>query len=208
MEKTIEIKNKSGEVIFSHTSFENRVKYTMEEAVKRGISLVGADLRRSDLRGIDLSGADLRDANLSGANLRGANLRGALFYNKNLDEANTEGIIFEEKEGFRITVSCDPYNSRYHYHGEPVVEYDGRTPVKWVKEDDLTEEEALEELEKIASQVQTWMFYNDEVIQEFFGDETPEWYKGEGYYEDEVPMYLIGEDSFRHDVLYYQICEK
>lgn len=107
-----------------------------------------------------------------------------------------------------ITVSCDPYNSRFHCHGEPVVCYDGPTPVEWIKEDDLTEEEAFEGLEKIASQVQTWMFYNEEVIQEFSGDEKPEWYKGEGYYEYENPMYLIGEDSFRHDVLYYQIVEK
>lgn len=114
----------------------------------------------------------------------------------------------EKEKKYMITVSCDPYNSRFHYHGEPVVRYDGRTPVEWVKEDDLTEEEALEELEKIASQVQTWMPYGKYEIEEFYNGETPEWYKGEGYYEDEVPMYLIGEDSFRHDVLYYQICEK
>ena len=114
----------------------------------------------------------------------------------------------EKEKKYTITASCDPYNSRFHYHGEPIVDYDGRTPVEWVMEDDLTEQEAFRALEKIASRIQTWTFYNAEVIQEFFGDEAPEWYKGEGYYEDEVPTYLIGEDSFRHDVLYYQICEK
>lgn len=114
----------------------------------------------------------------------------------------------EKGKKYMITVSCDPYNSRFHYHGEPVVRYDGPTPIEWIKEDDLTEQEALEELEKIASQVQTWMPYGKYEIEEFYNGETPEWYKGEGYYEDEVPMYLIGEDSFRHDVLYYQICEK
>lgn len=113
----------------------------------------------------------------------------------------------EKEKKYMITVSCDPYNSRFHYHGEPVVDYDGRTPVEWIKEDELTEQEALEELEKIASRIQTWMFYNAEVIQEFFGDETPEWYKGEGYYEDEVPMYLVGERYLEHDVLRYSIEE-
>lgn len=113
----------------------------------------------------------------------------------------------EKEKKYMITVLCDPYNARFHHHGEPVVRYDGPTPIEWVKEDVLTEEEALEELEKIASQVQTWMFYNDEVIQEFFGDEKPEWYKGEGFYEDEVPMYLVGERYLEHDVLRYSIEE-
>ena len=56
----------------------------------------------------------------------------------------------EKEKKYMITVSCDPYNSRFHYHGEPVVDYDGRTPVEWIKEDELTEKEALEELEKIS----------------------------------------------------------
>lgn len=113
----------------------------------------------------------------------------------------------EKEKKYMITVSCDPYNSRFHYHGEPVVEYDGPTPVEWIKEDDLTEEEAFEGLEKIASQVQTWMPYGKYEIEEFYNGENPEWYKGEGFYEDEVPMYLVGERYLEHDVLRYSIEE-
>ena len=172
------------------------------------VNLQHADLSGANLQYTDFSGADLRGAEFSDADMRKANLRDAYFFNEDIDDANIEGIIFGEKEGFRITVSCDPYNSRFHHHGELVLRYDGRTPVEWVKEDDLTEQEAFRALEKIASRIQTWMLYEDSDIEELYGDEKPEWYKGEGYYEDEVPMYLIGEDSFRHDVLYYQICKK
>jgi len=33
---------------------------------------------------------------------------------------------------YRVVAKCDPYNARKHYHGEPVIERDGATPVAWL----------------------------------------------------------------------------
>ena len=68
----IEIKTIFGYVRFSYEKEDNSIKYTIEEAVKRGADLGGADLCGAYLRG-----ADLRDAYLRGADLRDANLGGA-----------------------------------------------------------------------------------------------------------------------------------
>ena len=78
----IEIKSIFGSVLFSYEKEDNSIKYTIEEAVKRGADLGGADLCGAYLRGADLCGAylrgaDLRDAYLRGADLRDANLGGA-----------------------------------------------------------------------------------------------------------------------------------
>lgn len=115
METTIEIKSKSGEIIFPHTCEDNTVKKTVEEAVKRGISLrdanlynadlLGANMCSANLSGADLSGADLRESDLSvadlfyanlynadlcGANLCGSNLSGANLYNADLSDVKAD----------------------------------------------------------------------------------------------------------------------
>ena len=77
MEIKIEIKSIFGKVLFEFSKDNNTLKETIEEAVKRGADLGGADLGGADLRGADLGGADLRGADLGGADLRGADLRGA-----------------------------------------------------------------------------------------------------------------------------------
>ena len=97
----IEIKTIWGDIIFTHEKENNTVKDTLQEAVKsgadlRGANLYGADLYGANLRGADLYGANLRDANLRGANLYGAdlygaNLRGADLYGANLRDANLYG---------------------------------------------------------------------------------------------------------------------
>ena len=73
----IEIKTIWGDIIFTHEKENNTVKDTLQEAVKSGADLGGANLRSADLGGADLRSADLYGADLGGANLGGANLYGA-----------------------------------------------------------------------------------------------------------------------------------
>ena len=73
----LEIKNIKGEVLFTHEQENNTIKKTLEEAVKQGAYLGGANLRDAYLEGADLEDADLYGANLRWADLEGANLEGA-----------------------------------------------------------------------------------------------------------------------------------
>ena len=85
MEIKIEIKSILGNVLFEYSKENNTIKDTLEQAVKvgaylggadlRGAYLGGADLRDADLRGAYLGGADLRDAYLGDADLGGADLK-------------------------------------------------------------------------------------------------------------------------------------
>ena len=87
----IEIKTIWGDIIFIHEKENNTVKDTLQEAVKSGAHLRGADLRGADLRGADLGGADLRGAYLRGADLGGAYLRGACLRGAYLGGADLRG---------------------------------------------------------------------------------------------------------------------
>ena len=94
--ETIQIKNINGIVIFRHTTKNNSIKLTVEEAIyindnPDGAELEGADLAGADLAGAYLIGANLRGANLKGANLKGANLKGATLRGANLSGANLKG---------------------------------------------------------------------------------------------------------------------
>ena len=99
MEHTqIRIWNTDYKIIFE---YNGTIKETIEEAVRRGISLAfadlyhtdlsGADLNHAILRGADLKGAILRDANLYDANLKDTNLNGAKLNNAGLINANLSG---------------------------------------------------------------------------------------------------------------------
>jgi uncharacterized protein YjbI with pentapeptide repeats len=91
--KKFEIKNRyTGSVIYSST--KTTYKDVLEEAIKNGANLSGADLYRANL-----SGADLRGANLSGADLCGANLRGANLCGVDLREAELQNAKFYGKGG-------------------------------------------------------------------------------------------------------------
>ena len=68
--ETIEIKDVNGVVLFSHTAENNSIKTTVEEAVKKNVSLNGADLEGADLRNAALNGADLADAILRNTSLK------------------------------------------------------------------------------------------------------------------------------------------
>lgn len=94
METTIEIKSTYRDVLYKHTCEGNTVKKTVEEAVKRGISLCSAYLRGADLRGANLHGSDLCGSNLSDANLRGADLSGADLSNVKAD--HTTAMFFPQ----------------------------------------------------------------------------------------------------------------
>ena len=96
MKTKIEIKSIFGEVLFSYEKENNTIKETLEEAVKsganlRGANLCGAYLCDANLRGAYLCGAYLRDANLCGAYLCDANLRDAYLCGANLGDANLRG---------------------------------------------------------------------------------------------------------------------
>ena len=121
----IEIKNRwTGSVLFEYEKENNTVKDTMEEAIKEGAYLEGADLKGAYLKGADLGGANLEGANLEGADLKGANLggadlEGAYLKGADLEGANLEGAYiyldddeidienvvknFEEKNNIKIT---------------------------------------------------------------------------------------------------------
>lgn len=96
MKTKIEIKSIFGEVLFEYEKENNKIKDTLEEAVKTGADLRGADLREADLRGADLRVADLYVADLRGADLREANLRVANLYRVDLREANLYGADLRE----------------------------------------------------------------------------------------------------------------
>ena len=86
--ETIEIKNINGVVLFSHTAENNSIKLTVEEAVKKNVSLNGADLDGADLAGANLRNTSLKKADLKEANLKDANLKGAFLEGANLERAN------------------------------------------------------------------------------------------------------------------------
>ena len=83
----IEIKSRwTGSVLFEYEKENNTVKDTMEEAIKGGAYLGGADLE-----GADLGGANLKEADLGGAYLKGAYLGGAYLEGANLEGAYLKG---------------------------------------------------------------------------------------------------------------------
>ena len=110
-----EIKNKwTGSILFEYEKEDNTLKKTVEEAVREGADLGGANLEGADLEGADLRGANLRGANLEGADLGGANLEGAYLGGADLrgvyiymsdSEINSEEIVktFEEENNIKIT---------------------------------------------------------------------------------------------------------
>jgi uncharacterized protein YjbI with pentapeptide repeats len=85
----IEIKNYLDAVLYR--SEADTIKAAMEEAVKGGANLRGANLRGANLRGANLRGANLVGANLGGAKMIGANLVGANLVGANLGGANLVG---------------------------------------------------------------------------------------------------------------------
>ena len=88
----IEVKNISGEVLFS---YDENITTVAEEISKhkdlRGADLFDADLSCADLSGADLSNANLRVASLRWAHLSGANLSGADLTGANLFSADLTG---------------------------------------------------------------------------------------------------------------------
>jgi len=91
-----EIKNRwTGSVLFEYEKENNTLKDTVEQAVRGGADLEGADLEGADLEGADLRGADLRGAYLRGADLRGAYLKGADLRGADLRGAYLKGADLE-----------------------------------------------------------------------------------------------------------------
>jgi hypothetical protein len=74
-----------------HTSEAATLREAVEEAVRQGKNLCGADLEGAKLYGANLRGAKLYGANLCGANLCGADLRSADLCGANLRSADLYG---------------------------------------------------------------------------------------------------------------------
>ena len=111
---------------------------------------------------------------------------------------------------YMITVPCDPYHANTKYNDEEVIRYDGKTPIEWIVDDfagiGYTEEEALKALAGIVDRKDCLSYYDKNVF-ETEGEEIPEWFNGDGYYEDEICVYNVGDRTYRDDVLYYNIEE-
>lgn len=125
-------------------------------------------------------------------------------------------------KNYRIIAKCDPYNAKKHYIDQPVLKYDGTTPISWVIQDDMTEEQAQEELMKLAKTGEPfesgmWVWEDEEVIAEDkkailedTGEEADmSFYVGEGVYDSAAgkPVLLVGEKSFWDDSINYCIEE-
>ena len=88
MKNKIIIKSIFGEVLFEYEKEDNTIKDTVEEAVKKHISLSYANLNNADLNGANLEGINLSGANLCGANICGANFKNVNLYGANLTDSN------------------------------------------------------------------------------------------------------------------------
>ena len=93
--KQVKIMNKiiirnrfDGSVIFEHECENNTIKITVEQALRKEVSLYSADLRSADLSSADLYSADLRSADLSSADLSSADLRSANLSSADLRSAD------------------------------------------------------------------------------------------------------------------------
>ena len=93
----IRIKNlETYDVIFEFDKENNTVKETVEEAVRQGVSLRGANLTYVNLSGADLRGADLRESYLYRADLTGADLTGADITNCYFDKAILNNTVMPD----------------------------------------------------------------------------------------------------------------
>ena len=95
----MELKNVNGSTILNYEDGE--LKTALSEAIRKGISLIGANLIGANLMGANLMGAnltwvnlyrtDLSWANLEGADLKEAYLEGSILSYANLKDANLAG---------------------------------------------------------------------------------------------------------------------
>lgn len=93
------IKNRwTGDIIY--LSSKTTYKEAVEEAVKKGINLEGADLRGVEfkyayLKDANFKGANLIDVDFEGADLRGVNFKDSYMGRLNLKGAHINGANFE-----------------------------------------------------------------------------------------------------------------
>ena len=147
------------------------------------------------------------------------------------DKCNIEVVVparikaLTEEPKYMIVAMCDPYNARFHHHDERVIKYNMTTPVEWVINDGygegLSKAEALHELYMMAAAdfYEESEHFNAADLPQYIEDyreNHPEvdevdtsWFKGDGWYslESQYPLFLNGDESYRHDVMTYQITE-
>ncbi len=74
---------------------ETLTRKQVQEAIRKGSSLVEADMRASDLAGLSFDGVDLRWAKLAEANLTGCTFRNANLSRASLWHANLQGAVLD-----------------------------------------------------------------------------------------------------------------
>ena len=117
----ITIKNRYTDAIIYTTNAPD-LKSAVEQAVKEGVNLSGADLYEANLSGANLSGSNLYLAYLSGANLSGANLSGADLSGADLSRAylfgaNLSGADLSGAKGINKNL-CTPLQMLFDQPGK------------------------------------------------------------------------------------------
>ena len=131
MKNKIEIRSIFGSLLFKLEKENNTVKDTLQEGVKTGADLRGADLTGAYLRGTDLRGADLTGAYFTGAGLTGADLRGADLTGTNLRGADFTGAYLRGADSNKIKISkAIVFTGLYKYVVIPFISEDGKKYVK------------------------------------------------------------------------------
>ena len=146
------------------------------------------------------------------------------------DKCNIEVVVparikaITEMPKYMIVAMCDPYNAKKHHYQERVLKYDMTTPIEWVINDGsgsgVSKDAALYELEMMAAvDFEESEYFNEadlpKYVEEYKENHPYEnevdtsWYKGEGWYNPYSmhPLFLCGDESYRHDVMTYEIRE-
>lgn len=123
------------------------------------------------------------------------------------------------KVKFAIVAKCNPYHSKFYYHGGKVLKYDGATPIEWVLQEFDTEDEALSELYKMAKSERGVVKRTyDDVLEEIKDmdniidirnhiDKFLEYEDGLYYRNTFEFLMAEGGDSYSYDVMTYSVEE-
>ncbi|MCK5296273.1 MAG: pentapeptide repeat-containing protein [Alphaproteobacteria bacterium] len=110
---TIKIYNIDGDVI--HEADVKKLGEALEDAVSKGVSLKGANLKKAKLRDINLKGADLEGAVFDKAKLQNvcledANLKGAKIRRAHLQSVNAKNANFQKADLTTSKIQMSNFN--------------------------------------------------------------------------------------------------
>lgn len=110
---TVKIKNINGDII--HEADVKNLGEALEDAVSKGVSLKGANLKKAKLRDINLKGADLEGAVFDKAKLQNvcledANLKGAKIRRAQLQSVNAKNANFQKADLTTSKIQMSDFN--------------------------------------------------------------------------------------------------